>query len=128
MLTRAGALLNALLGFGFLSAAVATGASSVIDSRHLDYPDLGDASPKVVVVFDAPSGMASNAAIYVLDEADWLLVHQGQYTRGSLLSGRGGAGNRYRLIDRNEDFSDLQFVNGELIIVRPNLQFVLFAL
>lgn len=83
---------------------------------HIVYPKLGEMAGEIAVVFDAPDGAAQRAAIYVLESGIWKLLHHGPYGRGSVLSGKGGKGKRFRLITLDEEFADLVHSDGRWIL------------
>ena len=93
-----------------------SGAAVAGPQSHVDYPGLGQGAPTIAVVYAIPRETTQQAAVYVLRNDQWLLVLAGPYTRGSLLSGRGGKGNRYRMIDTSEQFSDLSFDDGSVML------------
>lgn len=97
------------------------------EDPYIAYPGFGSDAPQVAVVFDGPYGKAKRAAIYVAENGDWRLVHQGAYNRGSMLSGKGGIGNRFRLITVDEGFEDLRFGSDGLVLTSPGRTIVLYS-
>lgn len=88
------------------------------DRRHVEYPRLGAQSPAIALVFECIAGSLPQSAIYVLRAGAWQHVHAGDFVRGSLLSGRGGKGARYRLVDSREGFADLWLAGRALMLTR----------
>jgi len=123
---------------GIAAAAVAPGPAMATDKlrlvrcaadRHdIQYPGLGTGAPTIAVAFGCTRGMSPVSAIYVLQGGALQRVHVGDFVRGSLLSGRGGKGMRYRLVDSREGFADLAMAKGTLVLARADQMVRLFPL
>lgn len=91
-------------------------SSCAADLYRVEYPGLGSAAPTIAVTFSCQAGLAPVSAIFVLQQRTWRRVHSGDFVRGSLLSGRGGKGMRYRLVDAREGYADLAVDEGALVL------------
>lgn len=104
------------LGFAGLCPMNYSGEPCPDDYRHVAYPLLPELEVSITVVFSCRHGAPPRSAIYVFSAGAWQLVHRGGFVRGSLLSGRGGKGNGYRLVDGFGRAATLSGGKGALVL------------